>query len=239
MAVGWLLYEAPERLDRAAAPGRGVPARVRARLRGRLRDGAEPVRGQRGDRRPPGQSPRRLPAHPRPATCTAPTRPAQLWRSRLWRAEPWDTTDCPPFDGDAAAGAADRGRRSPDWLRERPERAPCPGQAAQRAGGPGGPARRDRGRRARRGAAVDRRGDPAAADPAALDVSFKVFCVEPDAGRPADRRRAGGTEPAVRSGPGGCRLSSWTPNGCASRRRRDQRASRVLGRAAGRRGRPL
>ena len=27
-----------------------------------------------------------------------PVRPAQLWRSGLWRAEPWDDKDCPQFD---------------------------------------------------------------------------------------------------------------------------------------------
>ena len=27
-----------------------------------------------------------------------PTRPAQLWRSALWRDGAWDTADCPPFD---------------------------------------------------------------------------------------------------------------------------------------------
>jgi hypothetical protein len=51
-----------------------------------------------------------------------PVRPAQLWRSDLWRPEPWDSTDCPQFDAaglepgpltvdavaDWARGAADR-----------------------------------------------------------------------------------------------------------------------------------
>lgn len=53
-----------------------------------------------------------------------PTRPAQLWRSPLWRAEPWDSRDCPHFP----ASDLEPGPLTVDaiaaWLRDRPERAP-------------------------------------------------------------------------------------------------------------------
>jgi hypothetical protein len=57
----------------------------------------------------------------RDAELYGPTRPAQLWRSPLWRAAPWDSTECPqlaeslepgPLTVDAIA----------DWLGDRPER---------------------------------------------------------------------------------------------------------------------
>jgi hypothetical protein len=53
-----------------------------------------------------------------------PIRPAQLWRSPWWRAEPWDDRDCPQFP----AGDLEPGPLTVDavaaWLRDRPERAP-------------------------------------------------------------------------------------------------------------------
>ena len=51
-------------------------------------------------------------------------RPAQLWRSALWREVPWDTTECPPYEG----GGPEPGPLTLDavteWLRDDPERGP-------------------------------------------------------------------------------------------------------------------
>lgn len=49
-------------------------------------------------------------------------RPAQLWRSPLWRAEPWDTRDCPQFKENPEPGSLTLDAVT-DWARERPERA--------------------------------------------------------------------------------------------------------------------
>ena len=48
-------------------------------------------------------------------------RPAQLWRSPLWRAEPWDTRECPPFTGELPLGPLTVDGVT-EWLRGRPER---------------------------------------------------------------------------------------------------------------------
>jgi hypothetical protein len=51
-------------------------------------------------------------------------RPAQLWRAPLWRAEPWDTRDCPDFDGDLELGPLGL-EDITDWVRDkRAERGP-------------------------------------------------------------------------------------------------------------------
>ena len=50
-------------------------------------------------------------------------RPAQLWRSPLWRAEPWETRDCPQFKETPEPGPLTLDAVT-DWVRERPERAP-------------------------------------------------------------------------------------------------------------------
>lgn len=49
------------------------------------------------------------------------TRPAQLWCSDLWRAEPWDTRECPPFAGDLPLGPLTVDAVA-DWLKDRKER---------------------------------------------------------------------------------------------------------------------
>lgn len=49
------------------------------------------------------------------------TRPAQLWRSDLWRAEPWDTREYPPFAGDLPLGPLTVDAVA-DWLKDRKER---------------------------------------------------------------------------------------------------------------------
>jgi hypothetical protein len=50
-------------------------------------------------------------------------RPAQLWQSPMWRAHPWETRDCPDFDGDLELGPLDL-ESVTGWARERAERAP-------------------------------------------------------------------------------------------------------------------
>jgi len=50
-------------------------------------------------------------------------RPAQLWCSDLWQAQPWDTTDCPPFAGDLPLGPLTVDAVT-GWLRDRKERGP-------------------------------------------------------------------------------------------------------------------
>jgi hypothetical protein len=52
-----------------------------------------------------------------------PTRPVQLWQSQLWRAEPWDTKDCPQFADELPPGPLTVDVMA-NWLTERPERAP-------------------------------------------------------------------------------------------------------------------
>ena len=51
------------------------------------------------------------------------TRPAQLWRSPLWRAKTWDTTECPPFDGDLEPGPLVL-EEIADWVRADSRRGP-------------------------------------------------------------------------------------------------------------------
>jgi hypothetical protein len=48
-------------------------------------------------------------------------RPAQLWRSALWRAVPWDTTDCPPYESGPEPGPLTLDAVA-EWLRDRSER---------------------------------------------------------------------------------------------------------------------
>ncbi|HET9967096.1 MAG TPA: hypothetical protein VFQ68_02600 [Streptosporangiaceae bacterium] len=51
------------------------------------------------------------------------TRPAQLWHSELWRAQPWDTTECPPFGGELPLGPLTVDAVT-EWIRDRKERGP-------------------------------------------------------------------------------------------------------------------
>lgn len=107
-----------------------------------------------------------------------PTRPAQLWRSQLWRAEAWETTDCPqfadapplgPLTVDAVAG----------WLRGRPDQVTVLARLLTVLENPAG----------RRVVITAARPDEALLwitavtlllpARAALEVSFKVFCTNP------------------------------------------------------------
>jgi hypothetical protein len=53
-----------------------------------------------------------------------PVRPAQLWRSDFWRAEPWDSKDCPRFDAADLAPGPLTVEAVADWARSAPERGP-------------------------------------------------------------------------------------------------------------------
>ena len=53
-----------------------------------------------------------------------PVRPAQLWRSGLWRAEPWDSKDCPQFSAADLEPGPFSVEAVADWLRAAPERGP-------------------------------------------------------------------------------------------------------------------
>jgi hypothetical protein len=107
-----------------------------------------------------------------------PTRPAQLWRSDLWRAEPWDGRDCPqlvdppppgPLTVDAVAA----------WLQSRPERAPVLAKLLSVLENPAG-------RRVVITASAPQEALLWIASAtlllpirSALEVSFKVFCANP------------------------------------------------------------
>lgn len=51
-------------------------------------------------------------------------RPAQLWRARLWRDEPWPGKECPPLDPSEIEAGPLTVEAVADWARERPERGP-------------------------------------------------------------------------------------------------------------------
>jgi GTPase-associated protein 1, C-terminal domain/GTPase-associated protein 1, N-terminal domain type 2/GTPase-associated protein 1, middle domain len=115
----------------------------------------------------------------RDADLYGPLRPAQLWRSPLWRAEPWDSTECAQVSEPLVPGPLTV-EATADWLRDRPERAPALGRLVSVLE-----------------SAEQRRVIVVADDPettllwitaatlllpahAALQVSFKVFATQPD-----------------------------------------------------------
>jgi GTPase-associated protein 1, N-terminal domain type 2/GTPase-associated protein 1, middle domain len=51
-------------------------------------------------------------------------RPALLWRSSLWRTEPWDSIECPPFDGILKPEPLMTLEKVIEWVREQRERVP-------------------------------------------------------------------------------------------------------------------
>lgn len=105
-------------------------------------------------------------------------RPAQLWRSPLWRAEPWDTIDCPPHEGSPEPGPLTLDAVTA-WLRDRPERGPALTRLLSALEAPDGP----------RVVLVTDDADEAMTwiaaatlllpERRALDVSFKVFSTSP------------------------------------------------------------
>jgi GTPase-associated protein 1, N-terminal domain type 2/GTPase-associated protein 1, middle domain len=110
-----------------------------------------------------------------------PIRPAQLWRSPLWRAEPWETTDCPQFDDALVPGPLTVDAVA-EWLRASAERAPVLARLLSVLEDPAG--RRVVITAAEPGEALAWVAAATLLLPirAALDVSFKVFCVTPQRG---------------------------------------------------------
>ena len=104
-----------------------------------------------------------------------PTRPAQLWRSALWRDGAWDTADCPPFHDVPPLGPL-TAEAVASWLVAHPGPGAGAGPAGERAGE----------RPGRRVVIVSAGPDEAMRWIAAatlllpvqpaLQVSFKVFC---------------------------------------------------------------
>ena len=137
MAVGWLLYEAQNAWIVQRRPVEDFPLGLRARPRRGYGTAPEPVRRQGVDRRPQGN-------HladcllTRDADRYGPTRPAQLWRSDLWRGRALATAPtarrssgelCPgPLTVDAVA----------DWAAQAARAAAGAEPTAHRARGAGG-----------------------------------------------------------------------------------------------------
>ena len=175
MAVGWLLYEAPSAWIVQRRPVEEFPlgfAHAAEAGYGTAQSryvGTEATGARQGNH----LADCLLTRDPK---LYGPTRPAQLWRSPLWRADPWDSTDCPQFDDAPPLGPLTVDAVA-DWLRDRPERASALARLVSVLGDPAGP-----------------RVVIAAAGPdealrwiaaatlllpvrVALDVSFKVFCL--------------------------------------------------------------
>jgi hypothetical protein len=120
MAVGWLLYDVQNAWIAQRRPAEDFPlgfahacAGGYGTAQGRY-VGEEAVGGRQGN-------------HLTDCLLThnpdlyGPTRPAQLWRSPLWRDTPWDSKDCPQFDEIPPLGPLTV-EAVADWLRDKPER---------------------------------------------------------------------------------------------------------------------
>ncbi|MGH3158315.1 MAG: hypothetical protein ACRDNF_17320, partial [Streptosporangiaceae bacterium] len=177
MAVSWLLYEAQNAWILERRPVRDFPlglAHSSAAGFGTAQSryvGQEATGGRQGNHladciltRDPG--------------LYGPTRPAQLWRSALWRGEPWDGTDCPRLGGEPVPGPLTIEALT-DWARSRPGRAVVLERLLSVLEDPAG----------RRVVIVASSPDEAVTWIAAatllvparlaLEISFKVFCVNP------------------------------------------------------------
>jgi hypothetical protein len=177
MAVGWLLYDAPNAwimqrravedfplgFAHAAEAGYGT---AQSRYVGTEATGA-----RQGNHLADCLLTRELSLY-------GPIRPAQLWRSELWRADAWDTKDCPQFADTPPLGPLTVDAVA-DWLQARPERASALARMLSVVENPVG-----------QQVVIAAEGPDealawiAAATlllpvRAALDVSFKVFCSNP------------------------------------------------------------
>lgn len=120
MAVGWLLYDAPNAWIVQRRPVEDFPpgfAHAAEAGYGTAQSryvGTEATGARQGNHLADCLLTRDLDLY-------GPTRPAQLWRSQLWRAEAWDSTDCPQFDDTPPLGpltvdaVADCLRSRPEW----------------------------------------------------------------------------------------------------------------------------
>lgn len=116
LAVSWLLYEAQNAWVADRRPVEDFPigfAHARAEGYGTAQGrylGKEAVGGRMGNHLADCLL-------TRDAEPYGTIRPAQLWRSSLWRAEPWPTRECPDFDGDLELGPLDLDSIA-DWVRQ-------------------------------------------------------------------------------------------------------------------------
>jgi hypothetical protein len=121
MAVGWLLYDAPSAWIAQRRPVEEFPlgfAHAAEAGYGTAQSryvGTEATGARQGNHLADCLLTRDLDLY-------GPTRPAQLWRSPLWRAEAWDTTDCPQLADTPSLGPLTVDAIA-QWLRGRPERA--------------------------------------------------------------------------------------------------------------------
>jgi GTPase-associated protein 1, N-terminal domain type 2/GTPase-associated protein 1, middle domain len=122
-AVGWLLYEAQSAWVAARRPVEDFPlgfahssAEGYGTAQGRY-VGKEAVGGRMGNHLADCLLTRDYGLY-------GTIRPAQLWHSPLWRAEPWDARDCPDFDGNLELGPLGL-EEVTAWVRARAERGPA------------------------------------------------------------------------------------------------------------------
>ena len=187
-------------MDQPAAPGRGLPAGVRARERGWLRDRAEPVRREGGHRRAPGQPPRRLPADPGAGPVRRRSGPPSCGGRRCGGLSP-GTAEMPAVRaGDLEPGPLTLDAVA-DWVRDRPERGPVLTRLLSVLEDPAGKRVVIVAAEADEAMTLDRRGDPAAAGTAGARRLVQGVQRGSAPRRAAHRRRAGRTLPAARAGP--------------------------------------
>ena len=181
LAVGWLLYDAPNAWIVAQRPVEEFPpgfAHAASEGYGTAQSryvGTEATGSRQGN-------------HLADCLLTrdpdlyGPTRPAQLWRSSLWRTEAWDTTECPAFTETPPPAGPLTVDSMVQWLRGRAARSTVLARLVSVLEDPAG----------RRVIITARGPDEAmmwitaatlllsARD--ALQVSFKVFCANPQRG---------------------------------------------------------
>jgi hypothetical protein len=105
-------------------------------------------------------------------------RPAQLWRSPFWREVPWESTDCPVFDGDLEPGPLTL-EAVTDWVRDRPERGPILASLLSVLEDPAGDHVVITASEAHEAMAWIAAATLLLPERRALDVSFKVFSTSP------------------------------------------------------------
>ncbi|HTT54724.1 MAG TPA: hypothetical protein VMH35_25300 [Streptosporangiaceae bacterium] len=177
MAIGWLLYDAPNAWIMQRRPIAEFPlgfAHAAAAGYGTAQSryvGTEATGARQGNHLADCLLTRDMDLY-------GPTRPAQLWGSPLWRAEAWDSRECPQLEEPPPPGPLTVDAVA-DWVRASPERATVLTRMVSLLEDPTGP------RVVITAAAVDTAMHWIAAATlllpirAALNVSFKVFCANP------------------------------------------------------------